>query len=214
MMKNLDAVGPSSLPSVNRAEKELPGPRWWNVIKQDLLTIGIVATVCLGAGLVFNQFRDVPLPLIYVTKQRRLQQVVSTLAPHDSPLAADAGSTPVTAPAANGVPQIIGLAEFQDFVQAKRGVVLDARPEIFHRLGHVPGALSLSRDEFESDYAKQRARLEPMQDEPVAVYCSSASCEDSQMVADALTKLGYHHVLVFKGGWDEWSRAGLPEERQ
>ena len=213
-MKNLNIVVRPPNPSMSQPAKGWPRPLLRDVVGRDLLTIWMVATVCLGAGLVLNQFRDMPLPLVYVSKQRRMQQAVSTLAPHSSPVAADVGPTPAHTPEFNGGSQIISLAEFRDFVQSKRGVVLDARPEIFHRLGHVPGALSLSRDEFESDYAKQRARLEPMRDEPVVVYCSSASCEDSQMVADALAKLGYRRVLVFKGGWDEWSQAGLPEERQ
>jgi transposase len=40
------------------------------------------------------------------------------------------------------------------FVQEKRGLVLDARVEVYHRLGHVPGALSLPIQFFELGYAK------------------------------------------------------------
>jgi predicted sulfurtransferase len=67
-------------------------------------------------------------------------------------------------------------------VESKRGLVLDARPEIFHRLGHVPGALSLPRDDFETGYAALKEKLEADRSQPIVIYCSSASCEDSGLV--------------------------------
>ncbi len=199
--------------SVSSEEKkgrgELSAFRWQHVIGTDLLRLGVLATACMCAALVFNQLREPPLSLTYVSKQSRLEQAVARVV--DSEDKSTENIPPATATATS---QVIGLPEFQQLVQSKRVVVLDARPEIFHRLGHVPGALSLSREAFEQDYARWRSVLEPSRDQLVAVYCSSASCEDSQMVADALVKLGYRHVLVFKGGWDEWTKADLPEEKQ
>jgi len=159
-----------------------------------------MTTSALCGGVVINQFRDTPLPLIYQSKEARLNEVVRDIR---------AAACPVGASAPEDGP--ISLAEFQGFVSNKKGIVLDARPEIFHRLGHVPNALSLPRDDFENAYN----RLGPLlahRDQRLAVYCSGASCEDSELVRDTLHKLGYTHVLIFKGGWDEWTEAGLPEE--
>jgi rhodanese-related sulfurtransferase len=89
---------------------------------------------------------------------------------------------------------------------------LDARPEIFYRLGHVPGALSLARDDFENAYAQLKERLEKDKNQPLIIYCSNSSCEDSHLVQSALLKLGYVNVAVFSGGWATWTQEKLPEE--
>lgn len=170
------------------------------MIGRDLVGVWLLATGSLCVGFLINQFRDKPLPLVYASKQERIDQAVAQTAP----------AAPVV-PSIPGKAVVIGLQEFRQLVEGRKTIILDARPEIFHRLGHVPGAVSLSREEFERDYAKNKSLLGDHQ-ALIAVYCSSSSCEDSGMVADALVKLGYTNVEVFKGGWDEWSGAGLPQE--
>ena len=173
-----------------------------------------IVGVCLGFGL--NQFRDDPVPLVYARKADRIQQAVANLATEPKPTTPPS-SLPYTAvsdpshPAA-GV-RFLDLPAFREVVDSKKAIVLDARPEIFHRLGHIPGAISLSREEFKADYTKQRSRLESDKSQMIAIYCSSASCEDSAMVADGLVKLKYNRVYVFKGGWNDWTAAHLPKEK-
>jgi rhodanese-related sulfurtransferase len=167
----------------------------------ELGVLAILATSALCIGLVINQFRDVPMSFVYQSKETRLNEAVlrirtaacpaGTMAPQDGP---------------------ISLSDFRVLVETKTGIILDARPEIFYRLGHVPGAVSLPRDDFENAYGKLNALLSH-QDQQLAVYCSGSSCEDSDLVRTALHKLGYTHVLLFKGGWDEWTEAGLPQEK-
>jgi rhodanese-related sulfurtransferase len=142
------------------------------------------------------------LSLVYQTEEDRLQVTVAKLA------AADGTQQPLAA-----LPASLSLNEFQAFAATKRGLVLDARPEIFHRLGHVPGAVSFPREAFEASYAKLKPQLETNKSQSLAVYCSGISCEDSLMVQKALVNLGYTHVSVFRGGWDEWTEAGLPVEK-
>jgi rhodanese-related sulfurtransferase len=71
---------------------------------------------------------------------------------------------------------------------------------------------AISRETFERDYAKNKSLLEDRRDQLIVVYCSNIDCEDSDMVADALVRLAYPHMQMFKGGWDEWEAAGLPQE--
>jgi rhodanese-related sulfurtransferase len=168
----------------------------------------LTGAVCIG--LLANQFRDHQLPLVYVSKADRLEDAVKQIqAVPESARAALAETEPPEAAA----PQIISLDDFRQYVDKKEGLILDARPEIFHRLGHVPGALSFPREDFDAAYAKMRSRLESDKGQVLLVYCAGADCEDSQMVADGLAKLGYRRVFVFKGGWDEWEGAHLPEEK-
>ena len=78
------------------------------------------------------------------------------------------------------------LEEFRELVERREAVVVDARPEVFHRLGHVPGALSLPVKDFKASYAKHRSRLEADKRALVVVYCSNEACEDSTLVGEAL----------------------------
>ena len=181
--------------------------RDWRTLGADFLLLALLAGVAVGLGLVTNRWRAHPLPLVYVSPSERLQQSVTRL-----------NAARATAPTKNHVPvvlpspQMIDLAKFHDLVDA-HAIVLDARSPLFFRAGHVPGAHALSREVFETDYAKQKALLETHRQDPLIVYCSGDACVDSRLVAQALQKLGYTHVLVFEGGWEEWRQAGLPEER-
>jgi len=175
----------------------------------DLLFICALIIVSGAVGRVINGWRAQPLPSPYVNKSERLEQSVQ-------PIAAARISTAeaVEMPASAAVvTDDLSLKEFQEFVKTGRGVVLDARPEIFYRLGHAPSALSLPRETFDKAYAGLRRKLENDLTVPLAVYCSGATCEDSELVQKALQKIGFTHVAVFRGGWTEWTAAHLPEER-
>ena len=164
--------------------------------------------LCLGLGV--NRLRENPLPLRYASKAERLQAGIARLSVAPSKIdLAPAGSEPATVAAE---PEMIDLARFHDLLE-NGTPVLDARPGLFYRVGHVPGARSLSRAEFEADYTRERVFLEAHRQETLVVYCAGEECVDSRMVAAALGKLGYQQVLIFAGGWDEWRQAGLPEER-
>jgi rhodanese-related sulfurtransferase len=172
-------------------------------LSRDILFLWGVGTVSLCIGLTLNELCDKPIPLSYETKMDRLQMTVSKIE-----------STELVHQSSDVVSSNLGLDGFRQFVEQHRGIVLDARPEIFHRLGHVPTAFSLPRNDFEAGYAKIKAQLERNKDQPLAVYCSDSSCEDSTMVEQALVSLGYTHVSVFRGGWNEWTDEGLPIEKK
>lgn len=123
------------------------------------------------------------------------------------------GTETVNANSPHSLPHDVALADFRAYVKERLGLVLDARPEIFYRFGHVPGALSLPKDEFEKGYAKLKTTLESDMSQPIIVYCTDESCEDSEWVYQALTNLGYSQVSIFRGGWDAWTKAGYPEEK-
>lgn len=173
------------------------------MLKTDLMTLWIVVTSSLCLGLLINQFRDKPLPLMYQTKEERVMKDIGQIA---------SGKTAVPT-SLETVPDYIGLEEFRAISEGGKGIILDARAEIFHRLGHVPNALSLPREDFQNAYARHRNILEADKSALLAIYCSSSSCEDSDLLRKALRGLGYVRVTVFKGGWSAWKAAGLPEKQ-
>lgn len=119
---------------------------------------------------------------------------------------------PVTADslAAGGeIFRVIDLEEARAFVESG-GRVVDARMRDAYVEGHIPGALLF--DYY--DMGRYRDAVLPLlsAEEPIMVYCSELTCEDSEMLARELRELGYRKLLVFKGGWAEWSGAGLPAD--
>jgi hypothetical protein len=141
----------------------------------------MLATTSICMGLLLNQFQDNPLPLVYQSKQERMENAVSRVAASEAPKHDFATALPkLASPIAVTLSQNLSLDEFRAFVKEKHGLVLDARPELFHRFGHVPGALSLPRDDFEKSYARLKAKLETDKNQPIVLYCSNSSCEEAE----------------------------------
>ncbi len=160
----------------------------------------VLTIVSFGVGCVVNLLRAQPLPWVYENRAQALDRAVARLEDNRSAYAPDE------------VPQEIRLDAFQSFVTERKGLVLDARPAVFYHEAHVPGALSLPRETFVESYDALRAMLEASRRGPTAIYCSGADCPDSQLLSDALTKLGYRRLLIYTSGWEEWSQTGLPQE--
>lgn len=171
---------------------------------RDAIGALILLTAGLAIGLTVNQFRDKPLSLIYQSKEARMQEAVAHLEPAAPP--------PPIAAKHTTLPEAMTLEEIQEYLKQKSGLIFDARPEIFHRLGHIPGARSLPRDDFENVYKTYQSELERDRSQPIVVYCSGSSCEDSTLVQKSLQALGFTNVSVFHGGWDEWQENNLPVE--
>lgn len=170
------------------------------LIVHDFIGVWLLLTGCLIGGLVINEMRPMPLSLVYSSPESRLNQTVEQL-----------GSTAAVPVALDGD---VDRDEMQKISSNHVALILDARPEIFYRFGHIPSALSLPRDDFEKQYQVLQSTLQSHRAEPMVVYCSGSDCHDSQMVADALQKLGYPHVRLFRGGWNDWENASLPEEKE
>jgi rhodanese-related sulfurtransferase len=161
----------------------------------------IIASAVIGYGA--NAARAKPLPWVYRDKAERLSGAVEKL---NIPVQAQA-----SAAGAPGGAVRIELDEFLKLRDDKSVIVLDARPAVFFGLGHVPGALSLPRDDFEEGYARVGAVLP--KDRTLVVYCASETCEDAGLVRAALMRLGHAKIMIFHGGWSEWREAGLAEEK-
>ena len=74
--------------------------------------------------------------------------------------------------------------------------------------GHIPGALSLAYDPFETIYTRLEqydVLLTPEQQ--VLTYCSGIECDESFMLATFLKEQGFTNVILYVGGWGEWQQA-------
>lgn len=72
--------------------------------------------------------------------------------------------------------------------------------------GHLPMAVNIPVDKLE---ALAPAML-PDKQQRIVVYCSDFLCTASTGAARFLQSMGYVNVLDYKGGKDDWTKAGLP----
>ena len=118
-------------------------------------------------------------------------------------------STDTTGTGDEGI-RIIGIDEARTAVES--GVpVIDARRKEDFDEGHIPGAMLLDYYDMATYGEQVLPRLS--NDSVIMVYCSEQSCDDSELLAKELYALGFTKLVVFKGGFAEWSAAGLPVER-
>jgi rhodanese-related sulfurtransferase len=94
----------------------------------------------------------------------------------------------------------------------RQGVVfLDARRSSVYKEGHIQGARSFPVWESDID-ARVKTFFEEGHDQraPIVVYCSGGDCEDSHMLSEKLYFVGFDNALVYKGGFPDWQKRGLP----
>jgi rhodanese-related sulfurtransferase len=88
--------------------------------------------------------------------------------------------------------------------QRERGdavVVIDVRESNEWNLGHVPGAMHISRGVLEGNIEARVPR-----DANVVLYCASGN--RSALSARSLEEMGYTRVASMSGGFKEWVAAG------
>ena len=84
---------------------------------------------------------------------------------------------------------------------------VDARRTREYEAGHITGALTASA--WEADLLEKitKIRDEYPAEAPIVVYCgSSKECEDSKIVSRQLKEVGFVNILVYQGGFPEWSK--------
>ncbi len=94
--------------------------------------------------------------------------------------------------------------------QTGRLHIIDVRPPIFYRLGHIEGAINLPKSKYKSWQPEHLPKIKQAiaNGQVVVFYCQNESCTDAYKTAMKFINLG-HTVSIYRGGWREWKRAGL-----
>lgn len=80
---------------------------------------------------------------------------------------------------------------------------VDARSKVDFEANHIPGAILLNEDDWESLLIQFMELWEP--DVKVIVYCDSRLCNASKSVAKRLQdELQLKNVKTLHGGWETW----------
>jgi rhodanese-related sulfurtransferase len=112
-----------------------------------------------------------------------------------------------------GAVSSISLTKLFELQQSGNVLIYDARPSVFFREGHIPGAISVPKSVAEEAIQVRDPELKAAKaaGKPIVVYCTGILCSDARTVARHLASAGYSSS-TFAGGWDEWKAAGLPTE--
>lgn len=82
---------------------------------------------------------------------------------------------------------------------------VDARSPSAFQYGHMPNAVNLPID---ASFVRRRAAMAMVAGAShIVVYCQSKSCAWSRAVGSDLILQGCANVLIYEGGWNEWSQA-------
>lgn len=154
--------------------------------------VGIMLVATL-VGVTVNAMRPGGIPLIQ--KGAPVSTVQHGVAPD------------TTATAVEGA---VSLAEMKRLFDANASYIIDARDPAEYDEGHIPGAINIPYDRL-PEYLDMLSAEVPM-DGDVIIYCRGPNCDFSDQLATELRILGYQHVRVFTGGWEQWSSAGYPVE--
>ncbi len=116
-------------------------------------------------------------------------------------------------PSQRGTVSSISLTGLFELQQSGNVLIYDARPSVFYREGHIPGAISVPKSVAEEAIRVRDPELKAAKasGKPIVVYCSGVLCADARTVARLLASAGYSSS-TFSGGWDEWKSAGLPTD--
>ena len=83
---------------------------------------------------------------------------------------------------------------------------LDARPAADYKAAHIPGAMPLNEDDWNTLLPAVLAAWSS--GKIIVVYCSSLQCHSSEAVAKRLREEAkLQDVFVLKGGWESWLAA-------
>jgi len=101
-------------------------------------------------------------------------------------------------------PYSIGFDELRSHIKDRSAIIVDARTSDQFALGHVRGAVNIPAGIKENLRDRYLSNASP--DQLIIVYCSSSSCNSSDMVAEQLMAQGFTNVRVFTPGWQVLSR--------
>lgn len=89
----------------------------------------------------------------------------------------------------------------------ERFILVNVLDNAVYEEEHICGSINIPVAAIEIDAPELLGK-----DERVIVYCGGPQCLASQDAADKLVSLGYRDVTRYRGGMEEWTKAGYCTE--
>ena len=99
---------------------------------------------------------------------------------------------------------------FKEKLSDSKTILVDARPELFYRLSHIPGAISFPEGITESKDLAIWEKSIP-QDAVIIIYCSDSKCRMADDLATKMSAIGLTSS-IFLPGFAAWEKAGMSLE--
>jgi rhodanese-related sulfurtransferase len=185
----------------------------WKKICVEAAVLIVVSTI---AGVASNLIRGDSTRLAWIGQYGRSS--VAAVRPPGEPAQPDVSSQDpraVAPPKDPGAPYLEISGEVAHRLHEAGAVFLDARRTGAYQSAHIKGARSLSVWEHDAEAkvgALVAGRMPP--DQVMVTYCSGPDCEDSAMLAEKLSMAGFFNVYVYKDGFPDWEKRGLPIARE
>ena len=166
------------------------------MVRQIIIIVAVAAVCGVGLNLVS------PAKIDFIGKYRSLSS----------------GDAPVVPPAAEtGDPPFISVDVAEMEFSNYEVIFIDSRePEEF-KCGTIPGSINIPFDYLpEGDltpYIDSCLGGLP-RDHHLIIFCSGEECDLSLYLGRNLQQIGYTNISIFYGGWREWQKYGLSEERR
>lgn len=110
--------------------------------------------------------------------------------------------------AAAGEVMGVGTKKAKEIFDRKTAAFIDARRSDQFAKGHIPGSINIYASEFAENIPKIAGLP---RDKLIVVYCDGGLCELSHELANELVTFGFKRVVVYTGGWEEWSATNYPK---
>lgn len=86
--------------------------------------------------------------------------------------------------------------------------LINVLPKDVFQKEHIPGSINIPLTESPDEFVQQVESVVPSKNHQIIVYCASTMCSASTTAAEALDNAGFTQVMDFKGGMDDWKKAG------
>lgn len=107
-------------------------------------------------------------------------------------------------------PIIDNFEAMKTMLQKPGTVLIDARPNLFYKIGHLPGAVNLPVEETDAA-TLSTWRAGQNSESTIIIYCTDDLCQMANQLSKRLTVLGLFPI-IFSPGFAGWEKANLPIE--
>lgn len=160
----------------------------------DFKRLLVLLAIAVGLAFLINQLRPDSLGMAYATPVQQMKGP-----------GIDANAPPMT---------VVGIDQVIQAAKSRTHLIIDARPDLFWEIGHIPGAINLPRKQFAEFYPKTESLLREAvaAGRPLLLYCADQHCPDAGALAKELNQRGFNGLLLFEAGWAAWEEAGQAVE--
>jgi rhodanese-related sulfurtransferase len=165
------------------------------MLKQLLLMFGFAALISVAA----RPFQDKTIPFWGFPQPIKLLEPKGAIAAENNVAVSEAYPA-AAAPYKANYATVSAL-----YMKRKKENVhfIDAREAAVYGEGHIPGAANIPWEHI-ADYQKQLDSI-PKAD-LVLAYCDGGDCHLSHDLSEYMNERGWKRIIVYEGGWAEWSQ--------